>query len=302
MRPFLVILLLLIAAPARAGVEVVASIAPVHGLVARVMQGAGVPHLLLPPGASPHDHALRLSDAAALQSAAVVVRIGPQLEPWLGRPLETLAPGARVLGLDRTPGLTRLALREGASFGAHDHGADEEHETDPHLWLDPENGKLWLAAIAEVLSGADPGNAALYRANADAGAAEIDAVAARIETQLAPLRGRPFVVFHDAYHYFESRFAIEAAGAVAISDARPAGPARLAEIRGTIQATGAVCLFAEPQFPARLAEAVAEGAGIRMGVLDPLGAGLEPGPGLYPRLLEGIAASLAECLGAQPPK
>ncbi len=281
---------------AAAGLEVVASIAPVHSLVARVMQGAGTPYLLLPPGASPHDHALRPSGAAALERAALVFWVGPRLERRLERPLTTLAAGARVVRLVDTPGLTRLALREGAAF-AESGEAQGKDETDPHLWLDPENAKLWLGAIAAALAEADPARRALYLANADAARAELDALAAEIDARLAPVRGRPFVVFHDSFHYFEHRFGIEAAGAVALGDARAPGPARIARIRDRIRALRAVCLFREPQFRSALVATVAEGTGVRIGVLDPLGASLPPGPDLYPELLRGLAESLADCLG-----
>ncbi|TFG85862.1 MAG: hypothetical protein E4H18_04920 [Hyphomicrobiales bacterium] len=286
---------------AASGVEVVASIAPIQSLVAKVMQGAGDPYLLLPPGTSPHDHALRPSDAAALERATLVFWIGPLLEPWLERPLATLATGALVIRLTDTPGLTRLARREGAAFEAHDHGAGpaarSDDETDPHLWLDPANAKLWLSAIADTLAVADPDNRALYLANAAAARAELDALTAEIDTQLAPFRGRPFIVFHDAFHYFENRFGIEAAGAVALSDARAPGPARISEIRDRIRTLNAVCLFREPQFRAALVTTVAEGTGVRIGQLDPLGASLQPGPGLYRELLRGLATGLSDCLG-----
>ncbi len=306
-------LMLVLPARALAGPEVVATIAPVHSLAARVMQGAGAPHLLVPPGASPHDFALRPSDAAALERAALVFRVGPAVEPWLERPLGTLAAEARVVRLDRVPGLTRLALREGASFAhdpdhesdghEHGHAHGEEHgdehgdETDPHLWLDPANAGLWLDAMAGALAEADPANSARYRANAAAARAELEALAGEIDARLAPLRGRPFVVFHDAYQYFEHRFGVEAAGAVTLSDARAPGPARLAQIRALIRETGAACIFREPQFRPALVETVAEDSGARVGVLDPVGATLEPGPGLYPALLRGLADGLAGCLG-----
>jgi zinc transport system substrate-binding protein len=283
-----------------AGPTVVASIAPVHSLVARVMQGAGEPYLLLPPDASPHDHALRPSDAAALERAALVFWVGPRLEPWVARPLMMLARGGRVVRLSGTPGLTRLAHREGSAFEAHDHNSRPDpgaYETDPHLWLDPENAKLWLTAIATALAEADPENRALYQANAAAARAGLDTLATEISARLAPVIGRPFVVFHDAFHYFENRFGIEAAGAVALSDARAPGPARIAGIRDHIRSLGAVCLFREPQFRSAMVATVAEGTGVRIGLLDPLGAGLQPGPGLYPGLLRGLADSLADCLG-----
>lgn len=286
---------------ALAGPEVVASIAPVHSLVARVMEGAGTPHLLVPPGASPHSFALRPSGSAALERATLVFRVGPGIEPWLERPLAALSADARVVRLDEVPGLIRLALREGDAFEAHGHDDGEAHDgseaIDPHLWLDPANARLWLGAIAAALAEADPEGAGLYRANAAAAQSELMAIEAELATRLAPLRGRPFVVFHDAYHYFEHRFGLEAAAAVALSDARPPGPARIAGIRALIRETGAACIFREPQFRATLVETVAEGTGARIGVLDPLGAALEPGPDLYPALLRGLADSLADCLG-----
>jgi zinc transport system substrate-binding protein len=293
-----VILLLTLPLRAMAEPTVVASIAPVHSLVARVMQGAGEPYLLLPPGASPHDHALRPSDAAALDRAALIFRVGPRLETWLERPLATLAAGARVIRLADTPGLIRLVPRQGAIFDAHDHAepAHAADEADPHFWLDPENARLWLTAIAAALSETDPPNRALYLANATTAQAELVALAAGIDTRLAPLRGRPFVVFHDAFHYFEKRFDIEAAGAVALGDGRTPGPARIARIRALILALGPICLFTEPRFRAPLVATVAEGTGVRIAQLDPLGTSLQPGPDLYPDLLLGIADSIAACL------
>ena len=328
----LVLAVLLAPAPrALAQPETVASIAPVHSLVARVMQGAGTPYLLVPPGASPHDFALRPSGAGALEEAELIFRVGEGIDLWLDGPLVTLAEGTRVVRLDEVEGLTRLALREGEAFGPHDHGAQDhgksagqgqedagahghntddghahgehahgEHahgEFDPHLWLDPANAKLWLGAIADALVAADPANAPLYRANAEAGRTEIDVAQAEIEALLAPLRDRPFIVYHDAFHYFEHRFRIEAAGALSASDARAPGPARIAAIRELIRETGARCVFREPQFRSALAETVVEGTHARIGVLDPTGATFEPGPGLYTALLRGIAEGLADCLG-----
>jgi len=298
----LILAALLMPVRAAAVPEVAASIAPVHSLVARVMQGAGAPYLLLPSGRSPHDHALRPSDAAALERAALVFRVDPELERWLERPLTTLASGAREVRLSATPGITRLARRESEAFEAHDHDDDHElhdhepAELDPHFWLDPKNAKLWLGEIAAALAAVDPNNATLYRANAAAANVELDATMVAINARLALVRGRPFVVFHDAYQYFERRFGIAAAGAVALGDARPPGPARLANIRERIRAANARCLFREPQFRSPLVATVAAGTKTRIGVLDPLGAGLEPGPGLYPSLLAALADGLADCL------
>lgn len=325
-RPLLALTLAALAAPAAAEPpRVVADIAPVHSLVARVMQGVGEPALLVPPGASPHFHALRPSDAQALQSAQLVVTVGPELAPWLDRPLATLAGTATRIDLLHSPGTTVLPTRSSALFEAHshddhaapdDHGDHDDHDdhdhdhdhdehddadshdhgaTDPHAWLDPENGKLWLDTIAAALAEADPDNAALYRANAAEGAAEIDAATADTRAEVAPLDGLRYVVFHDAYQYFENRFALPATGAIAISDASAPGPARIAELRERTAEMGVTCALTEPQFDPDLIATVFQGRDVATAVLDPIGAQIPPGPQMYPALIRSIGAALAGC-------
>jgi zinc transport system substrate-binding protein len=152
-------------------------------------------------------------------------------------------------------------------------------------------------AVAEMLAAADPENAATYTANAEAFAAEMAALEAELAGMLAQVSGRPYVVFHDAYQHFEHRFAMPAAGSVTLGDADQPSAARVAAIRDRIRDTGAACVFAEPQFEPRLVATVIEGTGARTGTLDPEGAGLEPGPDLYPTLLRGLAEGLKACLG-----
>ncbi len=177
-----------------------------------------------------------------------------------------------------------------------EHGHEHHGDMDPHIWLDPANGKAMLAEMAAHLAELDPANADAYRANAAAGAAELDALAARVEALVAPVRGKAFFTAHDAYRYFEHRFEVESAGSVALSDATPPGPARLHRIRSEMREHGALCVFIEPQLDPKLAQTAAEGSGARVAVLDPLGADLEAGPGLYPALIENLARSLADCL------
>ncbi|PWE31323.1 zinc transporter [Maritimibacter sp. 55A14] len=319
-------------AGARAGAEpprVVADIAPVHSLVAQVMAGVGEAELLLPPGASPHGYALRPSQARALSEADLVFWVGPGLTPWLEDALKTLAGDGATVALQEAEGVRLLDYREGATFAAHDHGDDEGHgehtghdnhdaddahedhddraaqddhdahdhgDHDPHIWLDPVNAAAIVDAAAAHLVAADPGNAETYRANARAARARLDALNSEIAAQLAPLRGRPFVVFHDAYHYLEARYDIEAAGALSVGDAADPGAARVARIRDAIRDLGARGVFAEPQFDPRLADSLAEAGGARLGVLDPLGAEIAPGPDHYATLMRGIAGAMTACL------
>lgn len=300
MLPLATALLLGTASPVLAAPNVLASLKPVHSLVAGVMEGVGAPQLLVQGAASEHGYTLRPSDAARIEAADLVFWIGPEMETYMTGLLDTLGGDAVAVSLIDTEGLTLLDLREGGLFEAHDHGEDDhDHDhghSDAHIWLDPANARLMVAAIAEALIAADPDNAEAYDANGRALAARLSDLQDSIATRLAPLDGKPFFVFHDAYHYFEHRFDIEATGSFTVNPEIAPGAGRLTEIRAIVEQSDAVCLFAEPQFPPRVIDTVAEGTGARIGTLDPLGATIPDGPELYFALLDGLADSLIDCL------
>jgi zinc transport system substrate-binding protein len=303
---------------AEAPPAVIASIAPIHSLVAQVMEGAGRPRLLLPRGASPHGFALRPSDARALARARLIVWVGPALEGGMARPLAALAGGAVKLRLIDADGVRTLPVRRGGVWEADEHEHGHEHETaeghgeehhegehgeaagiaavDPHIWLDPRNAAAMLRAIAASLAAVDPARAGLYRANAERAEARLRALDSALAARLAPVRRVPFVVFHDAYQYLERRYGLAAIGAVTLDPGRTPGAKRLIELKARIRRSGAACAFAEPQFEPGLLATVIEGTGARAATLDPLGAALEPGPGQYATLMDNLAAALAGCL------
>jgi zinc transport system substrate-binding protein len=301
----------LAAAPLRADPpRVVTDIAPVQALAAQVMDGVGpTPDLLLTPGISPHDAALRPSQARMLQAAGLVIWVGPDLTPWLGRALDNLAPDADGLALLDAPETRRLPYRDldaGEHEGDHaddhadDHGHEGDHDhagTDPHAWLDPQNGAIWLGLIAERLAGIDPDNADRYRANARDGQARLAALETDLGLRLAPVRDRPFIAQHDAYQYFETRFGLTLAATVAPGAATDAGPARLTRLHALVAEQGIRCAFREPQFGDGALRVATEGTGVTLSVLDPLGSALASGPGFYAALLTDIADTIAGCAG-----
>ena len=297
--------------------QVAVDIAPVHSLVARVMDGVGTPDLIIQPGASPHEYSLRPSEAAALQNADLVFWIGPDLTPWLTDTIETLAPDAAVTALMEADGTIELEFREGALFEAHAHEDDDDHvdeahddhddeETgheghgqgahDPHAWLSPQNAMTWLNVIAGQLSAADPDNAGAYFTNAAAGRTEMEALIGEVTATLDPVRDGQFLVFHDAYQYFEMDFDFPASGAISIGDASDPSPARIAEIQDRIAEQGIDCVLAEPQFNPGLVATVLDGTEAGTGMLDPLGSDLEPGPALYSQLIRNLSTALAGCM------
>jgi zinc transport system substrate-binding protein len=292
---------------------VVASIKPIHSLVAGVMDGIGAPQLLVEGAGSPHSYALRPSEARALEQADVVFWVGENLEAFLARPLAALSGDATVVALSEADGLRLLATREGGMWsgtseteGEHaehdEHGDAHEHEEhehgaiDMHLWLDPQNGAAMVGRIAATLGAIDPERAAAYQANAAKLGADLAKLDAEMAAALAPVRDRPFVVFHDAYQYFEVRYDLNVVGSITVDPQRTPGAARLRDIRAELEKTDAACVFAEPQFRPALVQTVVEGTGAGSGVLDPLGADLAAGPRQYGELLRDLSRSLVECL------
>jgi zinc transport system substrate-binding protein len=301
--------------------RVVATIKPVHALVAQVMDGVGTPEVLLKGQSSPHTYSMKPSDAKALNSAAVVFRVSEEIEPFTKKIIASLPASVSVVTLADTTGLLRLKTRGNEGFDAHDHsshGGDDDHSShetkhtdhdghdhdsdakasyDGHVWLDPENAMMMVAEIARVLSEKSPENAAAFQANATKAIRGIEALKAEIAENLAPVKGKPFAVFHDAYQYFETAFDMKAVGSITVSPEVQPSAKRLSEVRAKIKSLNAACVFAEPQFKTGLVDTVIEGTGAKAGLLDPEGATIEPGPNAYHDLMRGLANGLRSCLG-----
>jgi len=332
MRPALVAVALWAGAaaaesPAAAELKVTATIKPIHALVAQVMEGVGTPSLLVKGAASPHTYALRPSDARALNRADVLFRVSESVEPFTRKIVAALPGSVRVVTLADSPGIELLDVRTGETFERHgpqpdrdhhhDHGRDghnhrdhdhrdddhgHDHQgassasRDGHVWLDPENARKMIVEIARVLAEASPEHAETLKANAARADAALVALEAEIARDLEPLKGKPFIVFHDAFQYFERRFGLAAVGSITVSPEAQPSARRLTDIRRKLAALSAACVFSEPQFQVRLVDAVTEGTGARSGTLDPEGTLIEPGTAAYGALLRNLAAGLRACL------
>ncbi len=292
---------------ASAAPKVVVSIKPVHSLVAGVMAGMGEPRLLITGSASPHAYSLRPSDARALSEADLVVWVGEGLETFLGRPLCALAGGAEVVALSSVPGVELLESRAGGTWEKHDEAQDKHGEEDdepvhrpgdynPHIWLDPDNAIAIVKAAVTALSGLDPDHAADYARNGDELIGRLTALDRELQADLASVKDTPFVVFHDAYHYFEAHYDLNAVGSITVSPDRAPGALRVSEIRAKIMDLEASCVFSEPQFAPRVLTTVIEGTSARQGILDPLGADQPAGPDAYFSLMRALTGSLKKCL------
>ena len=312
---------------AKAETKVVASIKPIHSLISYVMDGVGTPGLLVDGSSSPHTFQLKPSHATMLQEADIVFWIGEDLESFLETPLESIAKDAKQVTLMESEDIEMLKFREKNVFDDHDdhgdehddhdehgdehdeHDDHEEHgdehdehahhdghnhgEFDIHFWLDPEIAKTIVQIAAKEMSEIDPANASKYEANAAKALNELDQLIN--DTRGKINKDATYVVFHDAYQYFEQRFGIEVIGALTVNPEVLPGAKQLAEIREVIEHEGVNCLFSEPQFNPSIAETIASDTGVKAAVLDPLGAELEPGKDLYFDLISDMASSFESC-------
>ena len=304
---------------ANAETKVIASIKPLHSLVSYVMDGVGTPDILVDGSSSPHTFQLKPSHATMLQEADIVFWIGEDLESFLETPLESIAANSRHITLMESDEIELLKFREKHIFGGHDdhddHGdehdehdehADEhgdEHddhhdghahgEHDIHFWLDPEIAKTIVKIVTRELSELDPTNASTYKSNSTKALNEINQLISDAKSKIN--KDAKYVVFHDAFQYFEKRFGVEVIGALTVNPEVLPGAKQLAEIREVIEHENVNCLFSEPQFNPSIAETIAKDTGVKAAVLDPLGAELEPGKDLYFDLIGDIASSFESC-------
>jgi zinc transport system substrate-binding protein len=291
--------------------QVVTSIKPVNDLVAAVMEGVAEPTRLIPPGSSPHTYALKPSERQAAEQADVLFWIGPDVEPALEKVTQTLPKGAHIVTLSSLPDMQLLPARVGGDWErktpaptgqaatVHNHDHDEHNHTsklDGHIWLSPANARVIVRAAANTLSATDPTHAAQYQANAEKAINRINVLDTALKSQLAPVQNKPFIVFHDAYHYFEYSFDLHAAGSILINADAMASAKRVNDMRNKIKSLGAICVFAEPQFEPKLVQTLVEGTQARTGTLDPLGATLPTGIEGYEQLLQNLASHLLLCL------
>ena len=271
--------------------RIVTDTAPIQSMVQAVVGDLAEVEVLLPAGASPHDYAMRPSDAIALENADVVVWVGHGLTPFLEDPIETLANDATVVELLDTECWLPIELDHHDDHDEHDHGA-----VDPHAWLAPDVQSAWVMTLANTLGQLDPTNAATYQFNAATQTTAIIETQSAVEDLLADVRGGQYVVSHDALGYFERAFDMPAAGAITISDASAPGAARIIELRQIMQDLDVTCILVDPQTSPKWAQVVAEGTGAKVAMVDPQGAALPDGPIRSTGIMLDIATVLADCL------
>ena len=305
--------LFLVLTPLKAEISVVTSIKPLHSLTSYIMEGVGEPELIIDGVASPHNFQIKPSHAKMLQNADLVIWIGEDLESFLPTALKSIPKDAVVFELLDQSGLKKLKFREKNIFEGHDdHGHDEhakkedDHDDhghddhghghgsfDPHIWLDPANAKVIVKKITNQLSKIDKDNASTYKANSKKVIKDLDGLIKEVKNEIN--KDASFVVFHDAYQYFEKRFGLNVIGALTVNPDVMPGAEQLSEIREVIEHEKAKCIFSEPQFNPDIIKSIASDTGVKTGVLDPLGANIDKGKNMYFDLIKDMSNSLKDC-------
>ena len=300
--------------PVNAEVKVVTSIKPLHSLASYLMDGVAKPDLIVDGYATPHGFSMKPSHAKMLQNADLIFWVGEDLENFLEKPLNSIAKKAEKIELMDIKGLNVLSFRERNIFDEHDDHDDHEGHTkkkkddhddhddheghghgeyDPHIWLDPINAKVILKEMTEHLVENDSKNTSTYKSNLDKALKDIDKLTMNVMTELN--QSVSSIVFHDAYQYFEKRFNVNILGAFTVNTDVMPGAEQLAQIREIIEHDKVSCVFSEPQFNPDIIKAVAKDMNIKTGVIDPLGATLDPGKDLYFDLIRNMSASFKGC-------
>ncbi|WP_139476848.1 zinc ABC transporter substrate-binding protein ZnuA [Aeromonas veronii] len=300
--------LLAVSLPVRA-IEVLTTIKPLGFIAAAITDGVSEPKVLLPTGASPHDFSLRPSDIRSINSADLVVWVGPELEGFMAKPL---ANHPHALALTQVEGMPLFNYATQDSHDSHDHddhdhaahehgGHDEGHEghhhegVDPHIWLGPTQAKVIAKAIASELGKLDPANQARYDANLAAFDTKVDAKDKVIAGQMKAVNEKGYFVFHEAYGYWERHYGMSSKGHFTVSPERRPGAKTLVDIRKALEEKQASCIYAEPQFSPAVIESVARNTGAKVLLLDEVGEQVPLGPDGYPQLMQQLADAFAQC-------
>jgi len=307
---------------------IITTIQPITSLVSAVIGNTGKTISLIPTEISPHEYKLKPSDIKKLQNGNIIFYVSDHLETSITKVFENLPKNIKSINLMEDAGIKHLAIRDNEAWERHDHRhghgdhhdhdkkakehddhEDEKHakkhddhddhekEDDVHIWLSPDNAVKIIKKINKELSLFFPENAKTYDQNANQMIKKINQLKIELKNELSGIKDKPYIVFHDAYQYFETSFDLNAVGSIALDGDIASSPKQISFIKDKIVKFKASCVFQEPQFDSKLVKIVAEGTNAQIGTLDPLGLNIKSGENFYLQLLKNMAKSLKDCLG-----
>ena len=293
---------------------VISTIQPINSLVSAVIGNTGKSITIIPSEQSPHDFKLKPSDVKVLQNGNIIFYVSNHLESSVTKVFKNLPKNIKLINLMEESGINHLAIRDNAAWERHDHHGDDhddhdkhgkkhddhddhEKEDDVHIWLSPDNAIKIVQKVNKVLSLYFPENSQIYNENTTKFIDKIRNLKMELIKELSPIKNKPYIVFHDAYQYFEKTFELNAVGSIALEGDIASSPKQISFIKDKIIKSKASCVFQEPQFDSKLVKIVLEGTNAKTGTLDPHGVNITGNKDFYLQLLKNMAKSLKECLG-----
>ena len=304
---------------------VISTIQPINSLVSAVIGNTGKSITIIPSEQSPHDFKLKPSDVKVLQNGNIIFYVSNHLESSITKVFKNLPKNIKVINLMEEADINHLAIRDNDAWERHDHHGHDDHdkhgkkhddhddhdkhgkkhddhddhekEDDVHIWLSPDNAIKIVQKVNKVLSLYFPENSKIYNDNTTKFIDKIKNLKMELVRELSPIKNKPYIVFHDAYQYFEKTFELNAVGSVALEGDIASSPKQISFIKDKIVKSKASCVFQEPQFDSKLVKIVVEGTDAKIGTLDPLGVNITGDKDFYLQLLSNMAKSLKECLG-----
>ena len=307
---------------------VISTIQPINSLVSAVIGNTGKSITIIPSEQSPHDFKLKPSDVKVLQNGNIIFYVSNHLESSITKVFKNLPKNIKLINLMEESGVNHLAIRDNDAWERHDHHGHDDHdvhdkhgkkhddhddhdkhgkkhddhddhekEDDVHVWLSPDNAIKIVQKVNKVLSLYFPENSKIYNDNTTKFIDKIRNLKMELVKELSPIKNKPYIVFHDAYQYFEKTFELNAVGSVALEGDIASSPKQISIIKDKIVKSKASCVFQEPQFDSKLVKIVVEGTDAKIGTLDPLGVNISENKDFYLQLITNMAKSLKECLG-----
>ena len=307
---------------------VISTIQPINSLVSAIIGNTGKSITIIPSEQSPHDFKLKPSDVKVLQNGNIIFYVSNHLESSITKVLKNLPKNIKLINLMEESGVNHLAIRDNDAWERHDHHGHDDHdvhdkhgkkhddhddhdkhekkhddhddhekEDDVHVWLSPDNAIKIVQKVNKVLSLYFPENSKIYNDNTTKFIDKIRNLKMELVKELSPIKNKPYIVFHDAYQYFEKTFELNAVGSVALEGDIASSPKQISIIKDKIVKSKASCVFQEPQFDSKLVKIVVEGTDAKIGTLDPLGVNISENKDFYLQLLTNMTKSLKECLG-----
>jgi protein SCO1/2 len=264
--------------------RVIVSVKPVHSILSGLLKGVEQPELLVGEGKLPLGYELTSAQVDSLETADLIVWVGPELESFMAGHLAALPEKVRVVTLLDRPELKILPSRR------------DDNRRDPYFWQDSRNALILIDLLTKELMLADSSRSHLYKRNRDALFKKVAELDRRLEYGYRGLKGGLVFTYYDTLQYFEQAYALKVAGVLAAFPGEPVSAEKLLGERARLADNWYTCLLTEARMPMPELGLLTDGLTIEQVELDSFGTGFKPGENLYLELMDNNTRLIKQCV------